>query len=74
MAKTLSPAYPCHICADQLLNQQPLTLSLLSVVAYLAGINFLDLPPKGRLLRQRLFTELHPAFTSFRWFLVKYGR
>jgi hypothetical protein len=74
MAKNCSPAYPCHICAVQLLNQQPLNFSLLSVVAYLAGINFLDLPPEGSLLRQRFLAELHPAFTSFLLFLVKYVR
>jgi hypothetical protein len=74
MAKNRSPASPCHICADQLLNQQPLNFSLLSIVAYLAGINFLDLPPEGSLFRQCFLTELHPAFTSFPLFLVKYVR
>jgi hypothetical protein len=55
----------CHICPGQLLNQQPLILSFLSFVTYLAGIDFLDLTPEGSLLRQRLFAKLHPAFTSF---------
>jgi hypothetical protein len=43
-------------------------------VAYLAGINFLDLTPKGSLLSQRLFAELHPASPPCHIFLVKYGR
>jgi hypothetical protein len=49
-----------------LLNQQLLIVSFLSFVAYLAGIDFLDLSPEGSLFRQSLFTWLHPAFTSFR--------
>jgi hypothetical protein len=43
----------------------PATQSGLSLVAYLAGVNFLDLTPKGSLFGQRLFAEFHPAFTSF---------
>jgi len=56
----------CHTCPGQLLNQQPLILSFLSFVAYLAGIDFLDLTPEGSLLRQSLFTQLHPASPPFR--------
>jgi hypothetical protein len=59
------PLRDCHICPGQLLNQQPLSFSFLSFVAYLAGINFLDLTPKGCLLSQHFFAGLHPAFTSF---------
>jgi hypothetical protein len=61
----LSYTQNCHICPDQLLNQQPLSFSFLSLVTYLAGIDFLDLTPEGSLLCQSLFAELHPAFTSF---------
>jgi hypothetical protein len=39
----------------------PATQSALSLVAYLAGINFLDLTPEGSLFGQRLFAEFHPA-------------
>jgi hypothetical protein len=46
----------------------PATQSALSFVAYLAGVNFLDLTPEGSLFGQRLFTELHPAFTSLQFF------
>jgi hypothetical protein len=75
MALVLSDTQNCHICPDQLLNQQPLIFSFLSFVTYLAGIDFLDLTPEGSLLRQSLFAELHPAFTSFPIkFLVKYER
>jgi hypothetical protein len=71
----LSDTHHCHICPDQLLNQQPLIFSFLSFVAYLAGIDFLDLTPEGSLLRQRLFAQLHPAFTSFPFKLyLKYER
>jgi hypothetical protein len=74
MAKNRSSAYPCHICAVQLLTQQPLSFLLLSLVAYFTGIDFLDLTPEGSLLSQCFLTELHPAFTSFPLFLVKYVR
>jgi hypothetical protein len=47
---------------------EPATQSGLSLVAYLAGLNFLDLAPKGCLFNQRLFAEFHPAFTPFRIF------
>ncbi|MHB9072470.1 MAG: hypothetical protein ACYC6G_02975 [Desulfobaccales bacterium] len=71
----LSDTQNCHIWADQLLNQQPLIFSFLSFVTYLAGIDFLDLTPEGSLLRQSLFAELHPAFTSFPFkFYLKYVR
>jgi hypothetical protein len=75
MALVLSATQNCHICPAQLLNQQPLIFSFLSFVTYLAGIDFLDLTPEGSLLRQRLFAELHPAFTSFPFKLhLKYVR
>jgi hypothetical protein len=71
----LTDTQNCHICPDQLLNQQPLIFSFLSFVTYLAGIDFLNLTPKGSLLRQSLFAELHPAFTSFPFKLcLKYVR
>jgi uncharacterized protein involved in cysteine biosynthesis len=61
----------CHICPAPLLNQQLLIVSFLSFVAYLTGIDFLDLSPEGSLFHQDLFTWLHPAFTSFKVDLLK---
>ena len=50
----------------QLLDQQLLTLlSFLSLVAYLAGIDLLNLTPEGCLLSQCLFAKFHTPDTPF---------